>query len=39
LIVVKGDRAASETYVEFNLLRADGERYILVSGHRRYLDK
>lgn len=39
LVVVQGDRAASETYVEFNLLRAEGERHILVIGHGRYLDK
>jgi hypothetical protein len=39
LIVVKGDRAASETYVEFNLLRAEGQRHILRTGHGRYLDK
>jgi SnoaL-like domain len=39
LVVVQADRAASETYVEFNLLRAEGERHILVTGHGRYLDK
>jgi hypothetical protein len=39
LIVVKGDRAASETYVEYNLLRAEGQRHILITGHGRYLDK
>jgi hypothetical protein len=39
LIVVKGDRAASETYVEVNLLRAEGERHILRTAHGRYLDK
>jgi hypothetical protein len=39
LIVVEGDRAASETYVEYNLLRAKGERHILATGLGRYLDK
>jgi hypothetical protein len=31
LIVVKGDRAASETYVEYNLLRGEGERHFVAS--------
>ena len=39
MIVVKGDRAASETYVEFNFLRAEGQNHILRTGHGRYLDK
>jgi hypothetical protein len=31
--------AVSETYVEYNLLRAEGRRHILLTGHGRYLDK
>jgi hypothetical protein len=39
LIVVNGDRAVSETYVEANLLRAEGQRHMLFTVHGRYLDK
>lgn len=38
-IVVKGDRAASETYVEVNLMREEDGKYFLTTSHGRYLDQ
>ena len=37
-IVVDGERATSETYVEVNLLREENGKHILTVGHGRYLD-
>lgn len=38
-IVVKGQTAASETYVEVNLLREENGKHILTTSHGRYLDQ
>jgi hypothetical protein len=38
-ITVTGSTAASETYVEVNLLRKEGGRHILTTSHGRYLDQ
>ena len=37
-IQVDGDRAASETYVEVNLLREENGKHVMSTGHGRYLD-
>lgn len=38
-IVVDGRTAASETYVEVNLMREEDGRHILTTSHGRYLDQ
>ena len=38
-IRVNGDKAVSETYVEVNLLRREGDKHILTTSHGRYLDR